>query len=117
MQEFIRRRLAITIVIYAMVIYPLLCSSSGRPSISILCVSFFWLAGVIYAATHYISMLERHLDSILKIGLISFLAVGKGTVSLVILVIYALYVFTIGWLYGLYMLVFDIMLTIRLYRR
>ena len=74
---------------------------------------FIWLVGVVYSAPHYLSILEKNLDSMLKISAISFLAIGRGSLGLLCLFMYLMYYLFFGWIYGLYLLVFDIVITVR----
>lgn len=77
-------------------------------------LSFLWLTGIVYSASHYLLQLENRINTLVKVSIISFLAVGRGTVGLFCLIIYLIYYLTLGWIYGLYLLVFDIIITKRL---
>lgn len=67
-----------------------------------------WNIGEIYAIPHYIRLIERKLTSILKLSIISYLAVGKNALLLVALICYLAFIATFGWINGWIMLVQDI---------
>ena len=109
MKDIIIRRVAIGLSISAFL--TLVLRLNGMPiwSTMLFCLAAcFWWVGVVYSIPYYVSKIRNHLNSILKISIVMFLAVGRNALFIILLVLYVVYIITFGWVYGLLLLYRDI---------
>ena len=78
----------------------------NRELISLLLL--FWSLGTVFGFFYHMSAIVRILDPILKLSAISFLSFRSGFLGVFPLIIYILYVLALGWIYGLILMVREI---------
>ena len=67
-----------------------------------------WNIGEVYAAPYYRKKVESKLTPILKLTIISYLALGRNAVMVVALIAYIVYIAAFGWITGWILLIRDI---------
>lgn len=67
-----------------------------------------WSIGITYSSGYYLRKLNHLLDPALKISIISWLSIKTGSLGMLVIIIYVMYILIFGWLYGWYLLVRDI---------
>ena len=80
----------------------------NAPGILPLMFMIVWSIGEVYAIPYYLELIEHKLTTILKISIISYLAIGKNVLITIILICYLFFVIIFGWIAGWIMLVADI---------
>lgn len=82
----------------------------GVDGISILACAFvvIWIIGEVYAIPHYIKLIERKFTAILKLSIISYLAVGRNALLVIACVCYLVFILSFGWVTGWIQLYKDI---------
>ena len=66
-----------------------------------------WNVGEVYAVPYYLKKVESKLTSILKLSIISYLAIGKNAVMVIAFIAYLVYVAAFGWITGWVQLIKD----------
>jgi len=67
-----------------------------------------WSIGIVYSSRHYLRKLNSLLNPALKISIISWLSIKTGSLGMLMIIIYVMYILTLGWIYGWYLLIRDI---------
>ena len=71
-------------------------------------VFIIWGVGFVYAYDHHLNTLLRLLDPGLKLSIISFLTFKSGFMGTLPILLYIAYSLAFGWVYGLIVLMIDI---------
>lgn len=74
---------------------------------AVLCL-ISWSIGIVYSSGYYLRKLNSLLNPALKISIISWLSIKTGSLGMLMIIIYVMYILTLGWLYGWYLLICDI---------
>lgn len=71
-------------------------------------VGFLWGLGVVFVFPAYLRVMKRILTPLLHVTLICWLAVGTGILGLIILILVLVFYLVVGWLYGLFLFIRDL---------
>lgn len=67
-----------------------------------------WCIGIANSFSHYTRKIGQLLNPALKLSMISWLSTKSGFLGLFVLLFYLTYILILGWIYGWYLLVRDI---------
>lgn len=84
----------------------MLFSASPPASSIVLCA--LWGVGVVYGFRAYLTWLSGAMNTALKLSVIAWLSFGTGLLGFLLLLIVLMFVLTVGWLYGWYLLIKDV---------
>ena len=88
------------------IIFCLMCSP-GVSSLSSFALCVLWGIGTIYGIRALMKVLMNILNSSMQLSVISALSLGTGIIGLIILIVGLFGIISIGWLYGIYLLIID----------
>lgn len=108
MKAQVIRKIAIGIALSSVQIIRLIESGMDGSYILPMLFIIIWNVGEVYAASHYLKKIENKLTSILKLSIITYLAIGKNAIMTIALITYLVYVAAFGWITGWIQLIKDI---------
>jgi len=80
----------------------------GGLSIGVLLLCIIWSIGTVYSIKLLVHSLLTILNSSMQLSIISALSFGSGIIGLILLIIGLGIIISFGWIYGLYILVKDL---------
>lgn len=79
------------------------------PSSLLYILIFAWSIGISNSFGFYLKRIDRLLNPALKLSLISWLTTRSGFLGFFVVLVYILYIITVGWLYGWFLLIRDLL--------
>jgi len=68
-----------------------------------------WFMGYTYSFDYHLRNMNRLLNPALKLSIISWLSFDNGFLGMAVLIIYFIYTILLGWIYGWYQVVRDLL--------
>ncbi len=96
-------------LVIGVLVYSAAAASAGGGNVLALLLLVLWGIGFVYAFLPVMGWIKGVLNATLKITVISFLSCGTGILGLLLLIILLMGILAVGWIYGMYLMVKDIL--------
>ena len=82
--------------------------SEAAISFPTICLFLLWGVGIVYGFRIFLRWLGTAMQSAMQLSIISALSFGTGIIGLIVLIFVAVAILAFGWIYGIYLLIRDI---------
>lgn len=99
-------------IVIGVILGILLCGyaqSETTISVATICLFILWGVGMAYGARVLLGWLGTTMQSAMQLSIISALSFGTGIIGFIVLIFSAAVILAFGWLYGIYLLIRDIL--------